>query len=241
MNIAICDDTQKDIDFIQQSLNHYSEEHHLPLEASTFHCAEELLADNGLLSYSCVILDIYMKNLTGMDCARTLRERGYQGSLIFTTTSKEHVFESFLVDVLDYLVKPFDYHRFSIALDKLVKQHVTELEYFQVLSNGKNVMVPVCDITYIETSSHCSILHTISTTIRTSTAISELENQLKQYHLFLRSHRSFLVNMNHITYVGESTLTVTTGETILLSIRNLSSIKQQISHYMWDKARGKIL
>lgn len=59
-----------------------------------------------------VFLDIYMDGKNGIDTARLLRDMGYTGGIIFTTSSTEHVMNSYEINALYYLQKPCDYRHF---------------------------------------------------------------------------------------------------------------------------------
>lgn len=60
-----------------------------------------------------------MKTINGMETARSLRENGFQGFLIFMTILKEMVFEAFGVQAYDYLVKPIKESHFQKTMERL--------------------------------------------------------------------------------------------------------------------------
>ncbi|RZK37829.1 MAG: response regulator transcription factor, partial [Hymenobacter sp.] len=63
-------------------------------------------------------LDIQMQELTGLELARVLSQAGSPPRIIFTTAFPQYALESYKVDALDYLVKPFNYEEFLRAANK---------------------------------------------------------------------------------------------------------------------------
>lgn len=62
---------------------------------------------------------------SGMECVRTLRENGYEGSIIFQSSSAEHTVEAFQVDAIQYLLKPVSQEQLFAAVGKLNRYRKT--------------------------------------------------------------------------------------------------------------------
>ncbi|MDP2876870.1 MAG: response regulator [Holophaga sp.] len=65
-----------------------------------------------------VFLDIQMPGLTGLEVAETWRREGTLPVIIFVTAFDQFALEAFRLNALDYLTKPIDPERFSVALDR---------------------------------------------------------------------------------------------------------------------------
>lgn len=72
----------------------------------------------GEQAFDILLMDIYLPSGNGMDCARTLRENGYEGIIIFQSSSAEHAIEAYQVDAIQYLLKPVSQERFFAAMDR---------------------------------------------------------------------------------------------------------------------------
>ncbi|MDH5610359.1 MAG: response regulator, partial [Cyclobacteriaceae bacterium] len=83
-----------------------------------------------------VFLDIQMSDLTGIELARILDgdASGHRTRIIFTTAYNQFALESYKVDALDYLLKPFNYEEFLRAASK--GRH-----YFELLKKGPEPQV----------------------------------------------------------------------------------------------------
>ncbi|HMR58750.1 MAG TPA: response regulator, partial [Cyclobacteriaceae bacterium] len=91
-----------------------------------------------------MLLDIRMPKLSGIDFLRNLKTPPL---VIFTTAFPDYALESYELNVIDYLVKPISFERFSKATQKafdyfLLKQKQTEADYFFIKSNQQLEKVP---------------------------------------------------------------------------------------------------
>lgn len=233
MNIAICEDNKDDLSTLLKYIDDYCETYNCICDITTYSSAEELLEDDDLSKYHAIFFDIYMKKMLGIDAAAKLRENGYTGSFVFSTSSTDHVFDSFLVDVTDYLVKPYNYDRLCIAMNKLYKINKNNLLNIKVIVDKIETTIYLRDIYCIETgSNHSTLIHTQNNTLKSTTLISLIEQQLSPYSNFLRCHRSFIINMNYVKQINDNTIILQNDKTALLTIRNAASIKKTIARYI---------
>ncbi|MBQ9806208.1 MAG: response regulator [Clostridia bacterium] len=98
--------------------------------------ALEYLEDNNV---DLIVLDVYMPLMDGFETLREIRKNKKTVDIIMVTAANDRTsFEEALhLGVVDYLVKPFTYDRFRIALDKYISQ-VEVLKDIDTL-NQKNI------------------------------------------------------------------------------------------------------
>lgn len=84
-------------------------------EATTAEEAEVLV---DAVAYDLVLLDIRMPGIGGLELARRLAARERPPAVVFTTAHADHAVEAFELDVVDYLVKPFERDRLRRAVDR---------------------------------------------------------------------------------------------------------------------------
>ncbi|WP_299680388.1 LytTR family DNA-binding domain-containing protein [uncultured Dokdonia sp.] len=153
-----------------------------------------------------IFLDIEMPLLTGIDFAKEL-----QGTpkIIFTTAYRNYAIESYELDVVDYLLKPISFTRFFKAINKYKslsnlspvvdipekKEFVNDHIY--VNANKKYIKVLFADILYVESVKDYIRIHTAEERVITKDTLSDFEAKLPA--LFLRIHRSYIVNTSKIT------------------------------------------
>src|SRR4030095_5751569 len=65
-----------------------------------------------------VFLDVQMPGLTGFEVARRMLDQQLQAQMIFVTAYDRHAIEAFEVNAVDYLLKPVDAARLSLAVQR---------------------------------------------------------------------------------------------------------------------------
>lgn len=98
---------------------------------ATFYSGKDALAflkDNPV---DLLLLDLYMPDVSGLELLAKLRRQNRKEDVIMITAANdaEHITEALHLGVIDYLVKPFTYERFSQAVDKFLLQR-------KIMENG---------------------------------------------------------------------------------------------------------
>ena len=151
-----------------------------------------------------IFLDVSMPFVSGIEFVRTLKK---PPAVILTTAHKEFAVESYELNVMDYLLKPFSFERFLKAINKLdlggsgtERPVVTDTRtdsFIYVKSEKKNIKILLRDILFIESLKDYIKIHTSGKTIITQLGISSIEQRLPDN--FLRVHRSFIVAKDKVT------------------------------------------
>lgn len=158
-----------------------------------------------------MFVDINMPDLSGMDFVKSLKNAP---SVIFTTAYSEYAIEGFKVNAVDYLLKPISYTDFIQASEKAKQLHelqnnaVEEIsqnqEFLFIKSEYKIVKIKFDDIKYIESMREYVRIHlTNSKPIMTLSSMKKIEQTMPTQQ-FMRVHRSFLVNLSHITTIDRN-------------------------------------
>jgi two-component system LytT family response regulator len=153
-------------------------------------------------------LDINMPVLDGLSFLRTLKS---PPAIILTTAYKEYAIDAFDLAAVDYLVKPFSFERFIIAVDKVRERKNIESLPMQsskeefhdsifIKSNGKIFQVKYDDIILAEAKGNYTQVLTNSVNILTPMSFSEFESLLPK-NIFIRVHRSFIINRSKIDHI----------------------------------------
>ncbi len=162
-----------------------------------------------------VFLDINMPNLNGLSMAKILRNNIL---VIFTTAYSEYAVESYDVNAIDYLLKPFSFERFTTAVFKAVEKlkistiselnrpELVENKKIFIKSDGKNHSVFLDEILYCEAmKNYTKIILLNGNSLKSLVTFSKLEQDLAtENDNFLRIHRSFLISKKHISAVNSN-------------------------------------
>lgn len=157
-----------------------------------------------------LFLDIKMPDISGMELMRCLSRKPM---VIFTTAYSEHAVESFELDAIDYLLKPFSLARFTKACGKaneqfILREKVNKKDNYLFVKTGyEQVRVDFDDIYYLEaTGNYLSFILTEGTVISRMT-ITEAEALLPT-DSFLRIHRSFIASISKIQKIERHQINV---------------------------------
>ncbi|MCL4483831.1 MAG: LytTR family DNA-binding domain-containing protein [Bacteroidetes bacterium] len=155
-----------------------------------------------------LFVDINMPDLNGMDFVKALEKKI---PVIFTTAYSEYAIEGFQVDALDYLLKPISYALFLKSANKAKtwfdmknkapETNQTNQDYLFVKSEHRLIRILLSDIKYIEGSNEYIIIHLLKEKpVTTLMRMKNIELELPE-NLFMRIHRSFIVNLSQVKVV----------------------------------------
>ncbi len=157
-----------------------------------------------------IFLDIHLPKLKGMDFLKTLV---HPPSVIITTAYHQYAVEGFNLNVTDYLLKPFEFERFLIAVNKvklpvIAQPPASEIEpkkdFIFLNVQKKKVKILFPDILYIESQREYVKVVTTKNTYLSKMSTHEIEALLPP-QLFKRIHRSFIVSVDKIeSYTAEA-------------------------------------
>jgi len=168
--------------------------------------ATEYLHDH---SVDLIFLDIHLPKLKGMAFLKTL---SHPPAVIITTAYNQYAVEGFNLNVTDYLLKPFEFDRFLVAVNKVKvsqkdKPASVETEekktYLFLNVQKKKVKILFSDIVYIESQREYIKIVTMNKEFISKMSTHEIEALLPP-QLFKRIHRSFIVSVGKIeSYTAE--------------------------------------
>jgi DNA-binding LytR/AlgR family response regulator len=155
-----------------------------------------------------LFLDVNMPVLDGINFLKTIQKRP---KTILTTAYSEYALEAYDLDVSDYLVKPVAFERFLRGVSRAiepgttltpkieeVKAEISEIEYLMVRFGRLVHRIHFSDILFLEAQANAVRIVTTQQEYRTYQTLSAIESQLPT-NLFVRTHRSFLVNRLRVT------------------------------------------
>ncbi len=167
--------------------------------------ATEYLREN---STDLIFLDIHLPKLKGMAFLKTLI---HPPAVIITTAYHQYAVEGFNLNVTDYLLKPFDFERFLVAVNKVKTAQVEkqkpgdsqEKDFIFINVQKKKVKILFSEILYIESQLEYIKIVTTRKEYLSKMSTHEIEALLPA-KLFKRIHRSFIVSIDKIeSYTAE--------------------------------------
>lgn len=238
MKIAICDDEQPVLNQLHKFINQYAFDNLFDYTILEFNKSEQLLeAACQDPDIKILFLDIYMSTLSGMDLAEILRANGNNCAIIFVTVSTEHYARSYEVDAAHYLVKPVTYDRVKKALDRCERMLTSSSKSAFFTAGRKEIRIPLREIRFAEVFRNQTVIHADSDITLRST-LDTVMHHISDSR-FLRTHRSFLVNMDYIKKRSGNDLYLSTGEKVPLSRACEKTFEREYGRYLTDTMTGE--
>jgi two-component system LytT family response regulator len=161
-----------------------------------------------------IFLDIQMPKINGFEMLELVDQ---PPSVIFTTAFDEFAIKAFEAHAIDYLLKPFSQERFDKAIQKWKEQKTNSKKNTEelletasqspsqtqriVVKNGSKIkIIPVQDVFYLEAADDYVKVHTQEGSFLKNKTMNHFEQTLDA-NLFVRTHRSYIVNIQQITRI----------------------------------------
>lgn len=207
LRIIIADDEKGIRLFLKNTLSDISGVRVI-LEAST---GEEVLAfvmDN---EADLILFDIDMPQIDGMTAAKEIFKINPEIKIIFITAYPDHALEAFKVYPVDYILKPINAERLKQSIE-LIKQNTGSVEQthneinkviegiISVKEKEETVFLFTDEIIMIERQNRKTLVHLQDRVLIINESLQELEKRLPYY--FLRSHKSFIINIKKIAHIS---------------------------------------
>ena len=156
-----------------------------------------------------IFLDIHLPKLKGMAFLKMLTN---PPAVIVTTAYHQYAVEGFNLNVTDYLLKPFEFERFLVAVTKVKASHgdkqklnePAEIKDYLFLNvQKKKVKILFAEILYVESQKEYIKIVTTKGEYVSKMSTHEIEDLLPP-RLFKRIHRSFIISVSKIdSYTAE--------------------------------------
>src|SRR5205085_1633977 len=189
-----------------------------------------------------IFLDVQMPEMDGFEVLNSIGTENLP-AIIFVTAHDQYALRAFDVHAIDYLLKPFDEHRFRRAVERakrevkqdrmsdvnerlraLLEDVSREPKYIKrlaVKTSGRTVILAADEIDWIETAGNYLRLHTGRETHLIRERMNQIEGKLDPKR-FARVHRSTIVNVDrikemHPLFNGDQVLILRDGTQLTMS------------------------
>ncbi|REC76760.1 DNA-binding response regulator [Chryseobacterium elymi] len=163
-------------------------------------CSDAVYAGSLLNRYDIdlMFLDLHLPVIKGFDFLKRLTNPPL---VIVTTAYHQYAVEGYELDIVDYLMKPVPYNRFTKAVEKFkylmnaeeVLLEAADREHIFISSGKKQIRIVLHDIFFIESLREYIHIHTKDGTITVKMPISRIEESLDP-KIFVRIHKSYIVS-----------------------------------------------
>lgn len=209
----------------------------------------EALAAIRELSPDVVFLDIQMPGMSGLEVVRALPPP-VRPAVIFTTAHEQYALSAFDVQAIDYLLKPIDHDRLSIALERARRfigaardggaprrpppAFEPAAQRFWVRTGAKVLLIPIADVDWIAAEGDYARLRVGTRSYLVGESIASMQDRLAPQG-FARIHRSTIVNLDRIASVRwhrgqDRVITLTDGVELRVSRTYARDLVTRLRH-----------
>lgn len=247
MHIAVCDDDEMSRFLILKLLSEYTSAHQdKSLSFSAFSDSEDLLdAAEKLGGFDIYILDILMPGMDGIELGVRLRELGYDGSIIYLTSSTDFAIDSYKAEASNYILKPVIPDVFLHAFDKVVSS-VVEKKHDNIIIKTKECSMRVSfdSILFVELRKRALCYHLTNSGIVESILLrvpfAEAIAPLLEDKRFSHCSKSLAVNLHNITKIGTEDVTFKDNQTVYFSKKICRDLRTEWSAYWLNEENKEV-
>ncbi len=235
MKIAVCDDDRAVIEQIEQYIETI---HDKSLECEVFFCAEELqryITEQNAI-FDLFILDIEMKEISGIDFAKRLREKNVNALIVFMTSHPRYVFDVFETITFDFIEKPLTLERLKRVIGK-TKKYIGAAEKGFIFSyRQNNYSIAFSNISYLEKEGRKVWIYTIDDKkYQCNMTLREIWSQLDT-EIFGMLNKSLIVNISKIEGIIGENVVLQGGKKLYISRDYRKGLKKKHLDYL----RGQV-
>ena len=238
IQIAFCDDDQTVLDQLSALLEKYRAQRCIQIQCTAFRSPLDLLAEiEKGVRYDILFLDVIMPAENGITVAKEIRQYDRNVKIIFLTSSSEFAVESYTVGAYFYQLKPIWKDSFFRLTDAVLAECRKRTQHSLILRCKSGVTrITLDSLEYCEVQGRTLVFHLLDgTVIESSGSMDELARQLAPYEIFLRPHRSFLVNMEYVQNISSRAVTLTNLVQIPIPHGKSSDIRRQYLEYAFRR------
>ena len=229
MKLAICDDNKNQLHSIAQMLERYVTPEGEKVRYDLYGNALDLVSSLSSGRYDALLMDILMPGLNGIEAARDIRQINEDIPILFLTSRPEFAVDSYRVHAFDYLMKPVDEA-------ELLKEFVSHMLTIQ---NAKELhVISLSQLEYVEINNRTLLFHLIDGETKALRGkLSDYEENLLSQPNFLKIHRSYVINMDHMKSLNKNSFETMTGKEIPISRNLLTEVHTQYVNYLHSAIR----
>jgi len=242
MNIAIVDDEIKDIEQISSILSEYASLNLSDVKIDRFNNPADFLSTYTAYRYTVIFLDIYMQNMTGMDVAGKIRQVDREATIVFLTTSQDHMPEAFSLHAFDYLLKPASRDRVFRMMDDITHRVTSDEKCFTFIEKKVEYRLRFNEIMVVRSNSHyLQVIAKDMKEYKTRMNFSDAEDFLSEDGRFLTINRGMLVNMDFITDFSNGVCMINKSIYLPYNVKKHKDLEQIYHNYIFSKLRQNSL
>ena len=238
LNIAVVDDLEIDCERIEKCIEQYFLGRHKTANVVRYYNAEDFLKAYRKGEYQIMFLDVIMGEMNGLELAKRLRNGDKDICIIFMSSTRDFVFETFPSAPEGYLCKPFEYAAFAEVMDRTLNKLFAEKKYFKIRLTSGEIDVASEEIVAVLSNNHSVSVKMITGEILESNMLfSNFQTILENEPNFLECNRGIIINMDYALQFRGDTIIMQDKTTYPVRRRGRKDISSRFTIYLARKLR----
>ena len=236
MYIAVCDDNQNELEYISELLNIWQQKQKCTCHFKSFSNITEMLEAARKEKFTIYILDIMMPGINGINAAQEIRTFDTTADIVFLTSSKIFAYESYRVKALDYLLKPVDKDLLFSILDSVYQREQRPEDGLTVKSGTTLVRILFSQLSHVEVY-HKNLYFNLTNgqVYKVFASLNDYKTVLLDRPEFIQIHRSYIVNMLHISEITQDSVITFSGKTLPVSRLRYSELQSGYMNLLFSQ------
>ena len=230
MNIIICDDDSIFCDTLHSYVDEFISKNNISdARIHTFNSGEQAL-DFGEKT-DIAFLDVEMSGLSGIHTGRELKKRNKNVLIFIITAYDDYIDEAFKFQAFRYISKPLNKNRLFRNIQDALYLYNSQNKKIAIETKEMTQTALTSDIIMLETHKRNVVVYTTFGTFASIHNMNYWTECLKDYPFF-QTHRSFLINLDHVINFTHDYVKLTGGLTAYLTVRKHTSFKNTYLRYL---------
>ncbi|MBQ4109759.1 MAG: response regulator transcription factor [Clostridia bacterium] len=228
IKIAIVDDNKYHISDIKQKLSETPGTGEC--EICEFTSAVKFAEILDFEKFDIIFLDIVLGEQNGIELGKLVNTKQPSAKIIFVSANSEYFQDVYKVEHSYFLVKDLDFTRFNDAISRVMK-NIGKKSITLDTKTGKSVIV-LNDVLYFESAlKRTRVYKTNGETEEYSVNMKTIETMLPE-GVYIRTHQSFIVNMNHIQKYDRQSIFLINEKRIPISRTHINNVRTQLTRFL---------
>jgi len=233
IEIAICDDELYLLRELEECLLELGKDAGIQVEVECYEDGGDLVnAVTGGKRYDIIYLDVRMKYMDGLEAAYKIREIDRMVQMVYVTSHDGYMKETFRAAPIGFLTKPIKKKEFEETFYHVLRIVQEQDSYYRFRYMKSDYKVAIRDILYFESKLRVAEIVLQNGRLKEYKALNKIEKSLDQGKgRFLRIHKSYLVNYQHVIRMGYEEVEMPNGIILPLSRAYKKTVDDELRQF----------
>lgn len=236
--IALCDDNREFLELVRKKVEAFCMERGIQAELTAFDDSDLLVnVTEKDYIFDAYILDIEMRDYTGIELAEMIRERQELAYIVFLTAYSSYAVRACGRGIFRYVLKETLDDELPRVLDSLFKalEQIDNNKYYHIQNHRRYLKFPHRDVVYVcREQKNVKFVLKDGKCIYERTTLEEVYKKLSEDEDFFRLDKGMILNLFHVRGIVNGGIEMDTGVTVTSGVKHIEELKKRMNVY-WGR------